>query len=69
MQTLQLTSAIVGIEGPSSGKHIVVIEAGVMLKRPQTDRTKGFIDILYEGHNVAVFLQDLNERAVFVSED
>jgi hypothetical protein len=65
MEILQLTSAIVGVEHSPSGERIIVIDAGVVLSRPQTkDRDRGFIDIVYDGRSVAVFLQDLNERAV-----
>jgi hypothetical protein len=59
----RLKSAIVGVEHSPTGMHITHIASGAILHIPDTDRESGMIEIVYQGRNVSVFLQDVRERA------
>ncbi len=59
----RLKSAIVGVEHSAAGMHVTHIASGTIVTIPDTDRESGMIEIVYEGRNVSVFLQDLTERS------
>jgi hypothetical protein len=58
-----LKSGVVGVERSASGMHITNIVTGTILQIPDTDREVGMIEIVYQGRNVSVFLQDVRERS------
>jgi len=63
MSNYRLKSAIVGVEHSVDGMHITHIASGTILSIPDTERESGMIEIVHQGRNVSVFLQDLRERA------
>jgi hypothetical protein len=62
----RLKSAIVGVERSSTGMHITNIPCGSVLALPDTDKETGMVEIVFEGRNVSVFLEDIRERGEHV---
>lgn len=52
-----------GVEHSATGMQIAHIAPGAILNVTETERQTGLIDTVYDGRTVAVFLQDLRERA------
>ena len=63
MARYRLKFAITGIVHSAAGMHITQITAGDTLTVPDTDQEKGLIEIVHQGRNVSVFIEDLRERA------
>jgi hypothetical protein len=42
--------------------HITNIPSGSVLTVPDTDKETGMVEIVFEGRNVSVFLEDVRER-------
>lgn len=58
-----LKAPIIAIEHSLTGMLIVRIAAGHKLTLPDTDQPTGLIEIDYGGRRVAIFIEDLKERA------
>ena len=59
----RLRLPILGVDRSPAGMHITHISSGEILSVPETDKKQGLVETIYQGRNVAVFIQDLNERA------
>jgi hypothetical protein len=58
----RLKLAIVGVERSSTGMRITNIARCTVLTIPDTDKETGMIEIVYDGRNLSVFLEDVKER-------
>ncbi|HTW66291.1 MAG TPA: hypothetical protein VME17_16825 [Bryobacteraceae bacterium] len=63
MAVYHLKSPIVGVEQSTTGMHIRRIGAGEVLTVPDTGQEKGLIEAVCRGQSVAIFVEDLMQRA------
>jgi hypothetical protein len=63
MPSYRLSASIAGVEHSSTGLHIIQIAAGEVIDFPEIERESGLVDLVFHGHNVTVFAQDLRLRS------
>ncbi len=68
MPSYRLSASIAGVEHSSTGMRIVQIAAGEVISFPEIERESGLVDLVFHGHNVTVFAQDLRLRSNRVDE-
>jgi hypothetical protein len=64
MVTYRLKASITGVERSANGMLIARIAAGEVLTTPDIGDATGMVDIIYQGRNLAVHVEDLQMSAV-----
>jgi hypothetical protein len=68
MAWYRLSASIAGVEQSAKGLHIIQISAGEVLNLPELDKESGLVELVFHGHNVSVFAQDLRVRSSRIDE-
>jgi hypothetical protein len=63
MVLYRLKSSIVGVERSATGMSIARIAAGEVLTTPDIGDATGMVEIVYQGRNIAVHVEDLQLSA------
>jgi hypothetical protein len=58
----RLKSAIVGVERSTQGMLTARIASGSVLNLPDTEKTSGMVEVVYENRYISVFIEDVCER-------
>jgi hypothetical protein len=58
----RLKSAIVGVERSAKGMLTARIASGSVLNLPDTEQTRGMVEVVYEHRYISVFIEDVCER-------
>lgn len=66
MATYRLKASITGVERSASGMLIARIAAGEVLTTPDIGDASGMVDIVYQGRNLVVHVDDLQRSAEVV---
>ena len=62
MPGYRLKSAIVGVERSTKGMLTARIASGSVLNLPDTEKTSGMVEVVYENRYISVFIEDVCER-------
>jgi hypothetical protein len=66
MVLYRLKTSIAGVERSADGMLVARIAAGEVLSIPDIDDVTGMVEIVYQGRNVAVHVDDLRMSAEVV---
>ena len=68
MPGYRLKSAIVGVERSTKGMLTARIASGSVLNLPDTEKTSGMVEVVYENRYISVFIEDVCERGERVDQ-